>query len=158
MLIKMTYRDKNSTLLGNEIIVSNSPKQQSYNYYSKEEFKELVKKMLFDELESFKSIIFQKSYILSYVWSDTYKAHIDDKNEIYRFENLTYDNNIFDFNSFFTVSHQFYNERKKINRWFFNCNQPYNKRYKISKWFFNLNKEQQQKYIIDKIVSHIYCR
>ena len=139
MLIKMTYRDKNSTPKGNEIIINNSPKHS--NYYSKEEFKEFIKKMLFNELEGSKIIRFQKSYILSYVWSDTYKAHIDDKNEIYRFENLTYGNDIFNFNPYFVSSKQFYNERNKV-----------------SKWFFNLNKEQQQKYIIDKIVSHIYCR
>lgn len=139
MLIKMTYKDKNSTPKGNEIIINNSPKHS--NYYSKEEFKELVKKMLFNELESFKSIMFQKSYILNDVWSDTHKAHIDDKNEIYRFENLTYDNDIFNFNPYFVSSNQLYNEKKKIN-----------------KWFFNSIKEQQQDYIINKIVSHIYCR
>lgn len=139
MLIKMTYRDKNSTLLGNEVIVNNSPKHS--NYYSKEEFKEFIKKMLFNELESFKSIMFQKSYILNDVWSDTYKVYIDDKDEIYRFENLTYDNDIFNFNPYFVSSNQLYNEKKKIN-----------------KWFFNSIKEQQQDYIINKIVSHIYYR
>lgn len=144
MLIKMTYRDKNSTLMGSEIIISNSPKH--LNYYSKEEFKELVKKMLFNELESYKDIIFQKSYILNDVWSDKYKFCMYDKMKIYRFENLTYDNDIFNFNSFFITSHQFYNERKKINKWFLNSIKD------------NLTKEQQQDYIINKIVSHIYCR
>lgn len=100
MLIRMNYKNKNNTIESIESIISNSPKQQYNGYYSKELFKELIKKMLFNELESFKSIMFQKSYILSYVWSNTYKIYIDDKYEIYRFENLTYDNFIFNFNSF----------------------------------------------------------